>query len=192
MKRIATILVMLPALFVSCQKTETKDEEQKRLLIGTWVSEGYDKVFGAHWQFRQIIKSDGTVQWAIYRRSGYDNTKPKKHESSLVRHRYLRAIGKDDTLPLPQITTETWRIENGTIFRTPPENVEFVWGIIKELTETRLVFEIKGIGIVTYIKLSHWNSMTDAEIMEYYEDNEIKNKLYGDNLKKEWEKKKQD
>jgi hypothetical protein len=195
MKRITTILfILLPALLVSCQKAETKDEEQKRLLIGTWVNEGYSTNIGRYSQTRQIVKANGTVQVVLYCQWTDSLTGEgeaiEEANRSLVPHRHLQTLEKDATMTLEKTYSETWTLENGTLFRTRPEGSKFIWGKITELTATRLVLTSKGFGTMTLIKLPRWNSMTDAEIKEYYEEDEVYEKVYLDKKKREREKKK--
>ena len=168
MKRIATILlILLPALLVSCQKAETEDEKLARMLVGTWVREGI-------WDHsRSTYRADGTCLLQDY------NISTTRYGQSQLIHRFRQA--RDGITwkmyYYGKALNGNWKIDNGKI-------VSAKYNIISpilELTANRLVLGGSYQGPppskptpfrYVYIRKEHWDNMTDAEILAYHKANE--------------------
>jgi hypothetical protein len=138
MKRITTILlILLPALLVSCQKAETKDEEQARLLIGTWVMED---IF---LHIRNTYKADGTC---IFQKLGTSDNGRKAPFERRIRHAARGLKGGAWYWSKNTPSEAWWWIKNGRLcFSTKDASrdpnyrpMDFSFAI-SELTATRLV-----------------------------------------------------
>jgi hypothetical protein len=170
MKRIVTMLfILLPALLLSCQKTETEDEKLARMLVGTWVSEKASSSL----QSRSTYRADGT-----YLNQEYALSDMHQGQSQVInRFRQARDGRKWKMYYYGKVLNDNWKIDNGLIVS---RKYNIITPIL-ELTANRLVLggsykdsppSKPSPYRYVYIRKEHWDNMTDAEILEYHKDKE--------------------